>query len=281
MADSIRSGLLAAFRVMMRPLVRILIRNGITHNELSETLKLVFVEVADVDFAMPDRKASRSRVAILTGLTRKEVSKQIAILQGKEGALEVGNLNRVARLLQGWHTDSAYTGPYGMPRELPFESADGICLSELIRHYCDDAPALAMAEELVRVGVIEQLPNRSYKVLTRAYVPKSLHPDALERLGSVIRNFVNTIEYNMETDAPAMTRFERVVRSDNGLREDLLPAFDRLLRIKGQQLLVELDNWFSAQESDAPRSDEDTVTVRTGVGIYHFIEEDDSSNGPI
>lgn len=275
MADSVRSGLLAAFRVMMRPLVRILIRNGITHNELSETLKLVFVDVADVDFAMPDRKASQSRVAILTGLSRKEVAKQIAILQGKEGALEVGNLSRVTRVLQGWHTDSAYTGPYGMPRELPLESRDSVCLTELIRRYCDDAPPAALADELVRVGVVEQLPNGSYKVLTRAYVPESLHPDALERLGSVIRNFVNTIEYNMETDTPAMSRFERVVVADNGLREELLPAFDRLLRLKGQQLLVELDNWLSSQESDSPPIDAETNKIRTGVGIYHFTEEDD------
>jgi hypothetical protein len=260
---------------MMRPLARILIRNGITHNELSETLKLVFVDVADVDFAIPDRKTSQSRVAILTGLSRKEVAKQIAILQGKEGALEVGNLHRVTRVLQGWHTDSAYTGPYGMPRELPLNSADGVCLSELIRRYCDDTPPRAMVDELVRVGVIEQLPNRSYKVLTRAYVPQSLHPDAIERLGSVVRNFVKTIEYNMETDTPAASRFERVVVSDNGLREDLLPAFDRLLRLKGQQLLVELDNWLSSQESDAPPVDDDAKTVRTGVGIYHFTEEDE------
>lgn len=275
MADSIRSGLLSAFRVLMRPLVRILIRNGITHNELSETLKLVFVDVADVDFAIPDRGTSQSRVAILTGLSRKEVAKQIAILQGKEGALEVGNLNRVTRVLQGWHTDSAYTGPYGMPRELPLDSADGVSLSELIDRFCDDTPTRAMVDELVRVGVVEQLPNGLYKVLTRAYVPQSLHPDALERLGSVVQNFVKTIEYNMETNSPAMSRFERVVVSDKGLQEDLMPAFDRLLRLKGQQLLVELDNWLSSQEGDAPPVDENSRTVRTGVGIYHFIEEEE------
>lgn len=275
MADSVRSGLLAAFRVMMRPLVRILIRNGITHNEISETLKLVFVDVADVDFAMPDRKASQSRVAILTGLSRKEVVKQIAILQGREAASEVGNLNHVTRVLQGWHTDSAYTGPYGMPRELPLESGDEVCLAELIRRYCGDAPPRAMVDELLRVAVIEQVPSGSYKVLTRAYVPQSLHPDALERLGSVVRNFVTTIEYNMETDAPGTSRFERVVVSDNGLREDLMPAFDRLLRLKGQQLLVELDNWLSSQESDGPPVEERAKKIRTGVGIYHFTEEDD------
>ena len=67
-------------------------------------LKTVFVEVAARDFDLPDRKTSLSRIAILTGLTRKEVAKQQEIL--RSGALDVdSNLNRVIRVLEGWHSD--------------------------------------------------------------------------------------------------------------------------------------------------------------------------------
>jgi hypothetical protein len=255
----------------MRPLIRILIRNGITHNEFSETLKLVFVDVADVDFRLPDRDPSQSRVAILTGLTRKEVAYQKAILEGRSALINPSNLNRVTKVLLGWHTDADFTGPYGMPLELPFDSVDDISIVELLRRYSGDTAPQAMLDELLRVGVVEGTPNGLYKVLTRAYVPESLHPDALERLGTVVRNFVNTVEYNMEKEAPGAGRFERVVVSDNGLREDLMPAFDQLLRIKGQQLLVELDNWLSSQDCDESST---STNVKTGVGIYHFIEED-------
>jgi hypothetical protein len=80
MAEGVRIRLLAAYRKLMQPLVRILIRHGVSFGELSEVLKNVFVEVAGRDFALPDRKPSQSRVAILTGLTRKEVAKQEALL---------------------------------------------------------------------------------------------------------------------------------------------------------------------------------------------------------
>jgi hypothetical protein len=72
--DSLRLGLLSAYRKLMQPLVRILVRKGVSFAELSEVLKSVFVEVADRDFVIPGRRTSQSRVAILTGLTRKEVS---------------------------------------------------------------------------------------------------------------------------------------------------------------------------------------------------------------
>jgi len=274
MIDSVRTGLLASYRHLMRPLIRILIRNGITHGEFAEYLKLVFVDVAEKDFALPDRDKSQSRVAILTGLSRKEVALQKEILEGRTLPAHEGNLHRVTRVLQGWHTDADFTGPYGMPLELPINSADEISFAELMRRYCPDMSVGSMAEELLRVGVIEQTASGELKVLTRAYVPQSLHPDALERLGTVIRNFLNTVEYNMEKDAEDPGRFERVVVADNGLREGLLPAFDSLLRLKGQQLLVELDNWLSAQESEENTEDKDRRVLRTGIGVYHYIEED-------
>ena len=53
-----------------------------------------------------------------------------------------------------------------------------------------------------------------------------------------------------------------------------LLRFDSLLRLKGQQLLVELDNWLSSQESENVSKDPDRRILKTGVGIYHYIEED-------
>ena len=258
----------------MKPLIRILVRHGVSYNEFNEVLKNVFVEVAEHDFGIPGRKPSQSRVAILTGLTRKEVAKQKAILKGGAEIQDVSNLNRVTRVLLGWHTDVDYTGPYGMPLELPFDAKDGPSFTALVRGYSGDMAPRAMLDELLRVGAIEKIASGEFKILTRAYVPESLHADALERLGGVINNFVTTVEFNMEKTAPGAGRFERVVFADNGLRVELLPSFDRLLREKGQHLLVELDNWLSAQDSIGVGENKSTGTVKTGIGIYHFIDED-------
>jgi Family of unknown function (DUF6502) len=271
----VAAGLLAAYRQLMQPLVRILIRNGVSYGEFNELLRSVFVEVAERDFGIPGRKPSQSRIAILTGLTRKEVARQKAILEGGEMPDEAGNLNRVTRVLLGWHTDPDYTGPYGVPIEVPFDANEGPSFVELVRRHSGDMAPRAMLDELLRVGAIEKLSTGWFKVLTRAYVPESLHPDALERLGSVVRNFVNTVEFNMEKTAPGAGRFERVVVADDGLRADLLPAFDKLLRIKGQQLLVELDNWLSAQEVTPTAQHPVVSRIKTGVGIYHYIEADE------
>jgi hypothetical protein len=248
-----------------------LIRSGISYGELAELLKTVFVEVAGRDFDLPDRKTSLSRIAILTGLTRKEVAKQDEIL--RSGALNFdSNLNRVIRVLEGWHSDPTFTGPYGMPMELPFESPTSASFASLVRRHSGDMAPRAMLDELIRVGAVEQTASGAFKVLVRVYIPRDFHPDALHRFGEVIGDFVNTYEYNMDKQ-PGKGRFERIVFADDGLREDLLPAFDALLRSKGYKFLLELNNWISAQEN-VSLSRKGNRRIKTGVGVYHFISEE-------
>jgi hypothetical protein len=271
MTDSVRLGLLAAYRKLLQPLVRLLIRSGISYGETAEILKTVFVEVAARDFDLPERRTSLSRIAIITGLTRKEVAKQQEIL--RSGALNVdSNLNRVIRVLEGWHSDPVFTGPYGVPMELPFDSPTSPSFVALVRKHSGDMAPRAMLDELIRVGAVEQTSTGAFKVLVRVYIPRDFHPDALQRFGEVVRDFVNTYEYNMDK-RPGMGRFERIMFADDGLREELMPAFDALLRAKGHRFLLELHNWIAAQENTGvPRKGKGRI--KTGVGVYHFISSE-------
>jgi hypothetical protein len=271
MTDSVRLGLLAAYRKLLQPLVRVLIRSGISFGETAEVLKAVFVEVAGRDFDLPERRTSLSRIAILTGLTRKEVARQQNILESGELNVD-SNLNRVIRVLEGWHTDPVFTGPYGVPLELPFESETQTSFANLVRRHSGDMAPRAMLDELIRVGAVEQTASGAFKVLLRVYMPRDFHPDALQRMGEVVRDFINTYEYNMDK-RPGLGRFERIVFADDGLRAELMPAFDALLRAKGQQFLQELHSWIEAQQSSTVAG-KARRRIKTGVGVYHFISED-------
>ena len=133
----------------------------------------------------------------------------------------------------------------------------------------------AMLDVLLRVNAVERLAIGTFKVLMRAYIPESfLHPDALQRFGEVVRDFINTYEFNIGK-RPGLGRFERIVYADDGLREELMPAFDALVRSKGQTLLVELDNWLSAQDVSPTAKNKGSKRMMTGVGIYHFVTHDD------
>ncbi len=64
MSENFKSTLLAAFKPLMRPLVRILVRNGVSYGEFGELLKSIFVDAAQDVLQLEDSRQSVSRLAI-------------------------------------------------------------------------------------------------------------------------------------------------------------------------------------------------------------------------
>lgn len=275
MEKDLKQGLLAAYRQLLKPLVRILIRNGVAYGEFAEVAKEVYIDVASNDFKVAHRKMSQARMAILTGLTRKEVAR---LLSGekKNGEELQSHHNRVTRVLTGWHTDADFTGPYGLPLEMQFEGETGQpSISELVHRYSGDMAARAMLDELVRLGVAIETEPGWYKILRRDYAPSGDNPDLLYRLATVVYNFINTVDFNFSSTNESEKFFERYVFADNGIRPEDLPRFQAYARERSQLLLEEIDNWLSQLEEPKPS---DTDVVHTGLGIYEYIEDPDNKN---
>jgi hypothetical protein len=272
MNDSVKQGLLAAYARLMRPLVRILLRHGVSFAEFSEVVKRVYVSIAAEEFQVPGRRMSKARIAIVTGLTRKDVQR-LAEIDEEDFTGGQSNLSRIGRVLLGWHTDPDYTGPYGVPLELPYDGPTGESFTTLVQTYSGDMTPRAMLEELLRVGIVVQTDAGWYKVVRREYVPDSLAPDFLERFGIQIRNFIQTLEFNMLKSGPGKGRFERTVVADNGMRRMDLDGLDAYVRERGQAVLEDIDNWIAQQKTPSRASGDEVV--QTGIGIYHYVVDED------
>ena len=270
MVDEVKQGLLAAFRRLLKPLIRILLRNGISFGEFSELSKEVYVDVAATDFKVPNRKMSQARVAILTGLTRKEVSRFYG--DDKEPTYTKSNLNRVTRVLTGWHTDSDFTGPYGLPLELSFEDEEKKSFTDLVQRYSGDMAARAMLDELIRIEAIVETEKGWYKVLTRTYLPEVYAPDAIDLLGESVKSFVETIDNNNLASNPENRNFERQVIADDGIKAEDLPRLRAFIKDRAQILLEEIDNWIAQLDTPDPKVEK---VIQTGLGIYHFVSEEE------
>lgn len=284
-AAQTKANVLQAFRRLARPLVKMLIRHGVAFGEFAEILKVVYVEVASSEFALPTRKVSGSRIAILTGLTRKEVRRIVALLthpDAASGQETMGNLNRATRVLSGWHQDPTFVGPYGIPLELPFEGE--VSFSSLVRKYSGDMPARAMLEELIRVNAIEQVESHAYRALTRNYIAAPLQPVHAQYIGDVIHDLAATIEHNFNPARVGPLRFERWVATEK-LDPSALRSFRDLVKDHGQRFLEKLDNWLSMNEITENEGSPNALRTRVGVFMYEeFLrgdpDSDDQDNTP-
>ncbi|MCL4780794.1 MAG: hypothetical protein KJ049_11420 [Gammaproteobacteria bacterium] len=266
MTDKVKETLLGAFRQLLRPLIRILLRNGVSYGEYAETAKKVFVEVATRDLVTAKEKPTSSRLAILTGLTRNEVERitqDIAYSRTPSTA----NLNRIGRMLAGWHQDPEFTGPYGLPLELSITSS-GTSFQTLHQRYGGDISAKEMLEELERIGAVIIVASNRVRVLTRSYIPAEADPAAMQFMGVALRDLAETLDFNLNPNIEGGF-FERRVWTPLGIDPVDIPEFDKLVQKLGQQFLEALDNHLTAKETDAEAM-APSEKVRVGVGVYMF-----------
>jgi hypothetical protein len=258
----------------MVPLVRILIRNGIPFREFSEVVKGIYARVAADEASLPGRPATMARVAIVTGLTRRELARIFGEPDRLREALE-SNANALARLLQGWHTDPEFTGPYGFPRDLAFgdEGSNALTFNDLVRRYASELPASVMLNELLRVEAAVQQPESGLiRVVRRTYIPEEMAPEVIEVFARGVRRYIETIDHNLREKDPKARRFERWVFPDFGIREE---EWDRFRAMVGDRLvgvIEDLDTKFANFER--PNVEEgEGLTV--GVGMYVYRDEAD------
>lgn len=262
--------LLSATQMLLQPLVRILLRNGVPYGVLAELLKRVYVHVAEKEFDIPGKKQTDSRISTITGLSRREVGrvKKVADVQDSEAPMRY---NRAARVIGGWIRDERFLDAEGSPNTLPLDGS-GPTFSELVRQYSGNIPARAILDELLRVGAVERLPGGRLRLLVRAYLPKTDEAGLLHILGTDVRDLIDTIDHNLRASAHEERFFQRKVSYSN-LPEEIIPNLRIRSRKQAQGLLEAIDRWLSVHDRDLHPEAEGTGRRRAGIGIYYFEED--------
>ncbi len=268
MHDKQQKPLVAAVIKLLRPLVRILLRNGLSFNTFSNLAKWVYVDIATKEFGIEGRKQSTSRVSVITGLSRREVMR-VRQLPKPDVTASTEKHNRAARVIAAWRRESEFHDSRGRPAALPMEGRRA-SFSELVRRFSGNVPARAILDELIHVGAAERRQDGKVALLTRAYIPRNIDAHILNILGTDVRHLIATIDHNLDPET-TQPRFQRKVSYDN-LPNDVLPGFRKLYYKKSQKLLESADQWLAQRDRDINPEIKGVGRNRAGFGIFYFEE---------
>ena len=253
---------LAALRLLFRPIARIMLRAGIQWRELADVCKATYVEVATEDYGIRGRPTNISRVAILTGLTRKEVRRLRDLLE--DASPEVfSRMNSATRVLAGWYQDEEFLGEDGKPAKLP-ATGDAGSFESLCRRYSGAVAASTMLKELKHVGAVAEDEDGSLMAMTRNYSPTMMDPERMLSSGSVLEDMGYTVAYNLNRSETDPGRFEGRA-TNTKMPAKALPAFRKFIRTEGQAFLERVDAWLSEHEI---KDGDDSKSIRLGMGAY-------------
>lgn len=268
----IKEHVIKSCRYLLLPVVRFLLRHGVTWSEFSDLSKDAYVLVARSDYGIQGRPTNNARTAMLTGLSRREVARvRDRLLQGGVIA-EENQGNRISQILTGWHVDSEFTDENGRPKVLPKTGPTG-SLPSLLKRYAGDLPHGAILKEMRKRELIEELNDGGYRVLRRDYVYSEIDPEVVTRLGIALHDHAATLEHNLNENRQSAPRFEAL--ADNAcIRPSTYKAFRTLVEERGLSFLEEMDAWLSGNEVETEK-DTNARTVRLGVGVYFIHDESD------
>jgi hypothetical protein len=263
----LRQAAFSAFAVAVRPIVRILLRCGVTWKEIAELLKAVYVDVASADYGKRGRPANASRVAMLTGLSRRDVKRaRDRLARAAPDALApIAKMNHASRVLTGWFQDPDFVDAKGKPRLLAFDGPRGFDV--LVKRYAQDIPSTALVKELKAVGAVEATPQGRLRAKMRYYSPAAPDDEAVLRSGSVLQDLGATVAENLIRDEER-TRFEgraTNARMARGVRR----KFRDYIESRCMAFLEDVDRWLSEHESTDPKE----KSVRLGIGVYQIQDD--------
>jgi len=185
----------------------VLLRNGVTWGEFAEIGKEVFVDVARADYGVQGRPTNTARVALMTGLSRHEVTRVKNVLTGASSRDEPAP-NRISQILSAWHTDSDFLEVGGSPRVLP-AVGEGASVATLLRRYAGNIPHGAVMKELEQLGLVEQAAT-GFRVKARQYIRSAADPDLMRQAGVALHDHGTTIAHNLDANRAEPARFERM-----------------------------------------------------------------------
>ncbi len=260
----------SAVMALLRPLVRILLKHGVAYDTFADWSRWVYVDVADKEFGLPNRKQSASRVSIITGLSRKEVARLQEIEPfSSEAKVEV--YNRAERVISGWLRDYPGTSN-GEPATLHLNQGEKN-FTALVKRYSGDMPARAVMDELLRVGAMEKQQDGSLRLVKHIYIPQATDALNIAIMGRNVSDLISTIDHNLSC-SPDQLFFHRNMFSNN-LPDEALDAV-RTETARHAQALVDIENKLLAKhDRDETKNSGGTGRNRASIGIYYFQEKYD------
>lgn len=296
MSDDFKTQLGRAVLMVLKPLLRVLIRHEITVPDFSELVRQAYVDVAYEHFGIEGKKLTYARVAVLTGLNRKEVVR-LSNLRGDPGRLTRPSPNRAQRVVNGWLADDTFLTARGKPRVLPLQG-EAPSFAALVARYSGDITLGAVLDELLRVGVVRR-DERDHIHLERiGYVPAADELEKVRVMAVCAADLLGTAVHNIEKgdvdpkfqrqlvypEVPAHIADEFRV-SSAALSADYLQQLNRLIADLRDRAANDDETAGATAATDPIDSDRlldrSRRSRRVGFGLYYFdkdIHTDDDSN---
>jgi hypothetical protein len=259
--------LLRALTRLLRPLVRLLLRSGVTFPILADMLRTLYVEVAAAD--LPPQARTDSRLSLLTGIHRKELRRQRAQdPASKEPEIVTLNSQVIAR----WLGDPAYTAPDRTPLPLR-RTGPTPSFEALVASVTRDLRSRAVLDEWLAQGTAALDQEGWVRLQTPAFLPRADTDARLFYFARNLHDHVAAASANISAPDPAPF-FDRSVHYDK-LGVEAAAALVQRAREAANAVLLDVNRTALAiADEDEKAAAGPRATRRVNFGVFVYAEDE-------
>lgn len=248
---------------VMQPLVRLLIRSGVTYPALAAALKRVFLDAARAELAERRMPQTDSAVTLLSGVHRRDV-RQLGRQPAKPSAAAAQEpLGLAAQVVARWMAEH----PRATRRALPRADFDA-----LVAGVSSDIRPRAMLDELLRLGVVSES-DTGVALAADGFAPRQGFDETAALFGANLRDHAEAASRNLHGDANFLEQAVFVDQISAESAQRLHAVAVQAWREAFQTVMREAQARFDADATGLPANQ---PRHRARFGVYYFSQEEDS-----
>lgn len=263
-----------AMSQLLRPLARLMIDHGLQHPAMVELLKKALVDEALAGRGPSDKSATDTRIALQTGLHRKDVRRLRE--EPAPGGVVAPMVPVAANVVARWISEPRFLladkTPMPLARTPRLGDPGKPDFTALVSEVSRDVGARAVLDELVRMGVVGIDAEGMVSLTDTAFVPQEGLGDSFHFLAGNVGDHLSTAVFNLSPGRSGPQRLEQSAFASQLSMEQaqaLQQAARRLWADALQQFLVTATVAEQRSASDAG----DKHRVRFGVYFHQETEE--------
>jgi hypothetical protein len=265
--------LLRVLARLLRPLVRLLIQSGVTCPALADLLRGVYIDVARTELLTDPKARTDSRVALLTGIHRKELRKHRV---PEDPASIPPIVTRASAIIAHWLGAPGYSDATRAPLPLP-RGGPAPSFESLVAAVTRDVRARAVLDEWLAQGIVSLDGAGMVRLDVAAFIPPQGSAEGrTAQLFYFARNLHDHLAAagaNLVASGPAPF-VDRSLHYDR-LSPDAAAQLEAAGRAAAQAMLVDLNRAaITIADAEGATPPPGAFSRRVNVGVYVYIDDD-------
>lgn len=224
---NIRNTLIACLRVVLRPVLQFCLRWSLTIQDLLESAKIVFLEVAADEIKRQGKDPNVSRLSVMTGLRRREVMRI-----WRDGDEKTSSFGLITRVIGMWQQGKRFQGKNGKPKVLGIDGEDSE-FNRLVQSISRDLHPGTVLFELERLQLVSRT-DEGLVLKVESYFPKADPKEAFLMLAMDTADLMYAAEENILGNKKRQN-LHLTTEYDN-IRIDELPQIEQWFLDEGKKI---------------------------------------------